>query len=120
MIMTALLRGLFRTKRTTKKKTQQAEFGIVLISKDPEKDAEKYRQHMAAIKQYPEVVKSYNISEEEARRLVPDIKLPELPAYALIREGIYSAESFEHRLEHALIITNKSTEVLLFLEYMKS
>lgn len=117
--MTALLRGVFRTKKSPKKKTQQAQFGIVLIAKDPEKDAKTYRQHLSAIMKYPEVVKSYTISEEEARKLVPDINLPELPAYALIREGIYSAESFEHRLEHALIITDKSTEVILFLEYMK-
>ena len=119
--MATLLRGLFRSKKAPKKsrKTQQAEFGIVLITKNPERDAERYRRHVAAIKKYPEVVKFYSISEEEALEHVPDMELPELPAYALIREGIYSHESFGHRLEHALICSSKPTEVILFLEYMK-
>lgn len=111
-------KGLFRSKKAPKK-TQKAEFGIVLITKDPETDAKRHEHSVAAIKKYPEVVKTYSISEKEALELAPDLKIPKLPAYALIREGIYSAESFGHRLEHALICSSKPTEVILFLELMK-
>lgn len=111
--------GFFKELFRSRKVRREAELGIVLITKDPDKEAAKHKENLAAIKRYPEVVKTYNISLEEALDHVPDIHLDTLPAYALIREGIHSAESFAYRLEHALICSSKPTEVILFIEYMK-
>lgn len=111
--------GFFKELFRSRKVPRESQLGIVLITKDPDKEASKHHQHLAAIKRYPEVVQSYNISLEEAQEHVPNLQLDKLPAYALIREGIHSAESFAHRLEHALICSSKPTEVILFIEYMK-
>lgn len=111
--------GFFKELFRSRKVPREAELGIVLITKDPNKEAAKHEEHLAAIKRYPAVVNSYNISLEEALNHVPDLQLDTLPAYALIREGIHSAESFGHRLEHALICSSKPTEIILFIEYMK-
>jgi hypothetical protein len=58
------------------------------------------------------------MSAEECRNIAPHLPIDKLPAFALIREGIYRSESMKSRLEDTIVYSAKSGEVIVMIELL--
>lgn len=109
------LQSLFHSNQVPR--THQ--YGIVLITKEPEKESSLFQKEINSIMSNPHIVKSYELSMEEVNKMVPQLSIVHSPTFIVIREGIDSTQSLSHRLEHSVLISNKITEVILFIELLK-
>jgi hypothetical protein len=111
--------NFFKSSSRFKKTSRTDQYGIVLITKDPDKESSRYKNEITTIMRYPQVVKSYSISAQQAMEWAPNLPLHKLPAFALIREGIFGTQSLGHRLENAILCSDKLTEIIMYIEYLK-
>jgi hypothetical protein len=112
--MKNIFKELFHSNRVS----QTEQYGIVVITENPEKDSVLYQEELRAMMRYPHVVKSHEIKAQEIRNIAPHLPLDKLPAFALIREGIYRSESMKFRLEDAIVCSAKSGEIIVMLELL--
>ena len=112
--MKNIFKDLFHSSRIS----QTEQYGIVVITENPEKDSVLYQEELRAMMRYPHVVKHHEISAEEIRTIAPHLPLDKLPAFALIREGIYRTESIKSRLEDTIVHSEKCGEVIVMIELL--
>lgn len=112
------MRNIFKDLFQSNRISQTEQYGIVVVTENPEKDSVLYKEELRAMMRYPHVVKYHEMSAEEFRNIAPHLPLDKLPAYALIREGIYSSESLKSRLEDTIVYSAKSGEVIVMIELL--
>lgn len=114
----SIMRNIFKEWFQSSRISQTDQYGIVVIAEDPKKDSGLFQEEVRAMMRYPHIVATYEMSAEEVRKLVPHLPLDKLPAYALIREGIYRTESMKSRLEDAIVCSAKCGEVIVMIELL--
>ncbi len=112
--MKNIFKDIFKPNRVS----QTEQYGVVAISENPEEDSGLYQEELRAIMRYPHVVKSHEMSAEEFRNIAPHLPIDKLPAFALIREGIYRSESMKSRLEDTIVYSAKCGEVIVMIELL--
>lgn len=112
--MKNMFKELFHSNRIS----QTEQYGIVVITENPEKDSVLYQDVIRAMMRYPHIVKYHEMSAKEAMNIAPHLPLDKLPAFALIREGIYRSESLKSRLEDTIVCSAKSGEIIVMIELL--
>ncbi|MBB6445520.1 hypothetical protein [Bacillus benzoevorans] len=112
--MKNIFKELFQSNRIS----QTEQYGVVIITENPEKDSVLYQEELRAMMRYHHVVKYHEISAEEIRNIAPHLPLDKLPAFALIREGIYRSESLKSRLEDTIVCSAKTGEIIVMIELL--
>lgn len=112
--MKNIFKDIFKPNRVS----QTEQYGVVVISENPEEDSGLYHEELRAMMRYSHIVKSHEMSVEEFRDIASHLPIGKFPAFALIREGIYHSESMESRLEDAIVYSAKSGEVIVMIELL--
>ena len=94
--------------RNPRKVPRYEQYGVVLITENPEQEALVFHDEIKAMMKYPHIVKTHHISLADAKKAVPELGISREPMMMVVREGIDSHRSLHHNLARRLQLLSVS------------